>query len=104
MFFELILDTLFFSARKHPGSPDFISSTRKLLQETCGKPGLDWPEAIWEQYITFEHLFGTVDEIEDCLSRVAKAKKGVEGKRDKVSYTVGALNCGCFHFAVILCY
>jgi hypothetical protein len=46
---------------------------------------LDWPEAIWEAWISFEHLYGSVDEIDACLDRVEKAQYQVNARRAKAS-------------------
>ena len=46
---------------------------------------IDWPEAIWEAWITFEHLHGTVEEIETCLDKIEKAQFQTNTRRAKVS-------------------
>ncbi|KAJ2935129.1 hypothetical protein H1R20_g1982, partial [Candolleomyces eurysporus] len=38
------------------------------------KKKLDWPEAVWEAWISFEHLYGSVDDIDSCLEKVEKAR------------------------------
>jgi squamous cell carcinoma antigen recognized by T-cells 3 len=45
---------------------------------------LDWPEAIWEAWIAFEHLNGSVQDLEVCLDRVERARAGVNARRAKV--------------------
>jgi len=44
---------------------------------------LDWPEAIWEAWISFEHLHGSVDEIDTCLDKVEKAQIQTNFRRAK---------------------
>lgn len=45
---------------------------------------LDWPEAIWEAWISFEHLHGSVDQVNACLDKVEKAQYQVNVRRAKV--------------------
>ncbi|KAF9497742.1 hypothetical protein BDN71DRAFT_1504719 [Pleurotus eryngii] len=44
---------------------------------------LDWPEVIWDAWLTFEHLYGTVQDIEYCLDRIEKAQYQVNMRRAK---------------------
>lgn len=44
---------------------------------------LDWPEAIFDAWITFEHLHGTANEINESMDMVAKAQAKVNTKRAK---------------------
>ena len=46
---------------------------------------LDWPEAIWEGWIAFEHQYGSVEELETCLDKVEKAQAHVNLRRAKAS-------------------
>lgn len=46
---------------------------------------MDWPEAIWEAWLAFEHLHGSVDEVDNCLDKIDKAQYQVNMKRAKVS-------------------
>jgi squamous cell carcinoma antigen recognized by T-cells 3 len=46
---------------------------------------LDWPEAIWEAWILFEHLHGSVELVDACLDKVEKAQYQVNIRRAKVS-------------------
>jgi hypothetical protein len=50
---------------------------------------LDWPEMLWETWLTFEHSHGTVEEIQDALDVVERARVQVEARRAKV------LNLSC---------
>ncbi|TFK40639.1 hypothetical protein BDQ12DRAFT_601697 [Crucibulum laeve] len=43
----------------------------------------DWPEAIWEAWISFEHLHGTLEEVETCLDKVEKAQYQLNLRRVK---------------------
>lgn len=55
---------------------------RKTFRDIAGK-NLDWPEAIWEAWITFEQLHGTVEQIEEALDRVERAQVQVNNRRAK---------------------
>ena len=55
---------------------------RKTFRDIASK-NLDWPEAIWEAWISFEQLHGTVDQIEEALDRVERAQVQVNNKRAK---------------------
>lgn len=57
---------------------------RGAFKDLSLKP-MDWPEAIWEAYLAFEHLHGTVEDVEICLEKVEKAQFIVNEKRTKVS-------------------
>lgn len=46
---------------------------------------LDWSEAIWEAWISFEQLYGSVEEIDYCLDKIEKAQYQVNTRRAKVS-------------------
>lgn len=46
---------------------------------------LDWPEAIWESWIAFEHQYGSVEELEACLDKVEKAQAQINMRRAKAS-------------------
>ncbi|EJF56678.1 RNA-binding protein Prp24 [Dichomitus squalens LYAD-421 SS1] len=55
---------------------------RKVFRDVANK-NLDWPEAVWEAWIAFEHLHGTVEQIEDALDRVERAQVQVNNRRAK---------------------
>lgn len=41
----------------------------------------DWPEAIFDAWIAFEHVHGSLENLEECLDKVARAQAGVNAKR-----------------------
>ena len=73
------------------GHPSQVS--RRAHQRSTLTPDLDWPEAVWQAWITFEQLHGSVAQLEDCLDRVNKARDQTNARRAKVGlcYTVSAL-------------
>ena len=56
---------------------------RKIYKDIVGK-NLDWPEMIWEAWVAFEQLHGTIQELEDALDRVQRAQTQVNARRAKV--------------------
>ncbi|XP_006462676.1 hypothetical protein AGABI2DRAFT_186557 [Agaricus bisporus var. bisporus H97] len=46
---------------------------RSVFSDVCLKQ-LDWPEAIWEAWISFENLYGGVMEVEACSEKVLRAQ------------------------------
>ena len=69
-----------------------LTSYRKLKQYDearaifldVHKKKLDWPEAVWEAWISLEHLYGSVDDIDSCLEKVEKARVQVNFYRARV--------------------
>lgn len=59
-----------------------FDETRKVFSDVHAK-NLDWPEAIWEAWISFEHLHGTVDQVDACLDKIEKAQYQVNIRRAK---------------------
>ena len=55
---------------------------RKVFRDIANK-NLDWPEAIWESWVAFEQLHGSVEQLEDCLDRVERARTQVNARRAK---------------------
>ncbi|KAG6897556.1 hypothetical protein C0992_000339 [Termitomyces sp. T32_za158] len=50
---------------------------------------LDWPEAIWEAWINFEQLYGSIDELDQCLDKVEQAQYQVNLRRAKEAEKAG---------------
>ncbi|KAE9406958.1 hypothetical protein BT96DRAFT_810155 [Gymnopus androsaceus JB14] len=44
---------------------------------------IDWPEAIWEAWILFEHFHGSVKQVEGCLDKIEKARYQVSARRTR---------------------
>ncbi|EIW80918.1 hypothetical protein CONPUDRAFT_103939 [Coniophora puteana RWD-64-598 SS2] len=55
---------------------------RSAFQDVSTK-NIDWPEVIWEAWLSFEHSFGSLDEIENAIERVDKARTIVNARRAK---------------------
>ena len=60
-----------------------FNEARKVFSDVHVK-NLDWPEAIWESWILFEHLHGSVEQVDACLDKVEKAQYQVNVRRAKV--------------------
>ncbi|KIM89071.1 hypothetical protein PILCRDRAFT_812968 [Piloderma croceum F 1598] len=61
---------------------DQYDDARSLFSDLAYK-NLDWPEAIWEAWISFEHQHGSVAELEACLDKVERAQYQVNMRRAK---------------------
>ncbi|KAJ7644334.1 hypothetical protein FB45DRAFT_897551 [Roridomyces roridus] len=46
---------------------------------------LDWPEAIWEAWLAFEHMHGSVEQIDACGDKIEKAQFVVNTRRAKAA-------------------
>ncbi|KAF5382630.1 hypothetical protein D9615_003010 [Tricholomella constricta] len=57
---------------------------RKVFSDIYMK-NIDWPEAIWEAWIAFEHLYGSVEELDTCLDKVEKAQYQINSRRAKAA-------------------
>jgi hypothetical protein len=57
---------------------------------------LDWPEAIWEAWISFEHLYGTVQDVDECLDKIDRARTQLNARRLKVGSVlfIATVKCG----------
>ncbi|KZT27355.1 hypothetical protein NEOLEDRAFT_1060705 [Neolentinus lepideus HHB14362 ss-1] len=42
---------------------------------------VDWPEAIWQAWLSFEHLYGSVEDIEICMDKIERAQNQVNARR-----------------------
>lgn len=59
------------------------TKTREVFSDACHKQ-IDWPEAIWEAWIAFEHVYGSVQQLEVCLDKVDKARYQLSVRRARV--------------------
>lgn len=66
-----------------------ISTARKVLKDLSQRKGIDWPEAIWERWISLEHLFGRNEDAQKCLAVIAVQKRIEEERRRKAWATAG---------------
>jgi hypothetical protein len=53
---------------------------------------MDWPEAIFDAWLSFEHMHGSVEDIQDCIERIEKAQRAVYTKRMKVCLSTDAIS------------
>ncbi|KAK0201693.1 hypothetical protein DFS33DRAFT_1375245 [Desarmillaria ectypa] len=61
---------------------DRADDARKVFQEVHRKR-FDWPEAIWDAWVTFEHFHGTVEEINSAMDNIEKIRLQVNARRAK---------------------
>ena len=62
---------------------NMYADARKVFRDIAMK-NLDWPEAVWEAWISFEQLHGSVEQLEDALDRIERAQTQVNNRRAKV--------------------
>ncbi|OCH91935.1 RNA-binding protein Prp24 [Obba rivulosa] len=65
-----------------------LDDARKVFRDVAMK-NLDWPEAIWDAWVTFEQLYGSVEAIEDALDRVERANAQTHARRLKEAERAG---------------
>ncbi|KAF5315056.1 hypothetical protein D9619_007334 [Psilocybe cf. subviscida] len=58
------------------------ADARKVFTDIHTK-NLDWPEVVWEAWTAFEHLHGSVDDIEFCLDKIEGAQYQTNMRRAK---------------------
>lgn len=56
---------------------------RKVFRDVSTK-NIDWPEAVWEAWLAFEHVHGLASGLQNCIDRIEKAQQQVNAKRAKV--------------------
>jgi hypothetical protein len=57
-----------------------ISTAREVLKGLTQRSGIDWPDPIWERWISLEHLFGRNEDVQGCLDIIAKRRQIEEEK------------------------
>ncbi|TFY58334.1 hypothetical protein EVJ58_g6483 [Rhodofomes roseus] len=55
---------------------------RRVFKDVCMK-NLDWPEAMWEAWIAFEHVHGSVQTLEEAMDKVEFARAQMALRRQK---------------------
>lgn len=74
-----------FSVDRSPRKHEQYDEARKVFTDIHTKQ-LDWPEALWEAWISFEHLHGSLEEVESCLDKIEKAQYQTNARRAKVRH------------------
>ncbi|KAI5116436.1 hypothetical protein M0805_006250 [Coniferiporia weirii] len=72
----------------------------RAIYKSIAPKNVDWPEMIFDAWVAFEHLHGTLEELQECLNRVELAQTQVNSRRAKeaqraayqVSQTVASSN------------
>lgn len=57
---------------------------RTVFREVAGKH-IDWPEMLWEQWRTFEHAHGSVDDFEEAIARITILNDKLTARRAQVT-------------------
>ncbi|KAG8214448.1 hypothetical protein J3R82DRAFT_9471 [Butyriboletus roseoflavus] len=63
---------------------DRHDAARSAFQDVSTK-NLDYPEALWDAWLSFEHAHGSLASLEDALVRVERARTQVEARRMRVA-------------------
>lgn len=64
-------------------SANQIVEARRVFKDASQRKGLDWPEMIWERWVSFEYQFGSLEEIEHALSATKDFKRREDARRQK---------------------
>ena len=59
------------------------NEARKVFTKVAKSP-LDWPEMLWEAWLSFEHSHGSAKEVQNALDVVERVRTQVEARRAKV--------------------
>ncbi|KAG9056261.1 Splicing factor [Serendipita sp. 407] len=60
-----------------------VVEARRVFKDASQRKGLDWPEAIWEKWLTFEYQFGSLDDIDRAIAATKEFKVKEEARRKK---------------------
>ncbi|KAH9065212.1 hypothetical protein EDB87DRAFT_1594447 [Lactarius vividus] len=64
------------------------NETRKVFTKVAKSP-LEWPEMLWEAWLSFEHSHGSAKEVQNALDIVERARTQVEARRAKEAEQAG---------------
>jgi squamous cell carcinoma antigen recognized by T-cells 3 len=78
-------DCHLFANKVNSRNNDYTKATT-VFKEASFRKNLDYPEAIWEGWLNFEHLHGSLQSLEACLDQLEKAQRQVSERRAKVCY------------------
>ncbi|KAF9046435.1 hypothetical protein BJ165DRAFT_1471732 [Panaeolus papilionaceus] len=59
-----------------------FDDAREIFQNVHSKQ-LDWPEVLWEAWLSFEHLHGSLEDIEMCIDKIERAQFQTQKKRER---------------------
>jgi hypothetical protein len=59
------------------------TAARQIYANAIQRSDLDWPEAVFEAYLQFEDMHGTVDSILQTQNKVAKETQRLARRREK---------------------
>ncbi|KAI9464990.1 hypothetical protein BJY52DRAFT_1247790 [Lactarius psammicola] len=64
------------------------NEARKVFTKVAKSP-LEWPEMLWEAWLSFEHSHGSAKEVQNALDVVERARTQVEARRAKEAEKAG---------------
>ncbi|PPR05354.1 hypothetical protein CVT24_007968 [Panaeolus cyanescens] len=59
-----------------------FDEAREIFQNVHSKQ-LDWPEMVWEAWLSFEHVNGSLEDIENCMDKIERAQFQTQKKRER---------------------
>ncbi|OCF40172.1 hypothetical protein I317_05996 [Kwoniella heveanensis CBS 569] len=68
-----------------------VEAAREMFQKSIQRSNLDWPEAVYEAYMLFESIHGSLADIQDAEKRIEKEREKVMRRREKAAQEVQAV-------------
>lgn len=62
---------------------DDVETARSTYHNAIKRSDLDWPEAVYEAFVMFENVYGTLETTIDARKRVEKEQQRVNRRRQK---------------------
>lgn len=60
-----------------------VAGARQIFATAIQRSDLDWPEAVYEAYLQFEDVHGSVDSILQTRSKIAKETQRLARRRER---------------------
>ncbi|CAK9779644.1 hypothetical protein CC85DRAFT_289288 [Cutaneotrichosporon oleaginosum] len=60
-----------------------VDGARERYNKAIQRPDLDWPEAVYEAFITFENVHGTLEALQTARKHIATAQKKLNRRRER---------------------
>jgi len=84
---ELIVEAL----SRHAEYP----RARSTLKIAAKRVGMDWPEVIWDMWLSFEHHHGSIEQVNTALMQISVLSEDLARRRAEVSYK--GVHIRCYH-------
>lgn len=60
------------------------NKARSILKIAANRQGFDWPEAIWDLWISFETRYGSIESLMTARNKIAELTEALTKKRMEV--------------------